>query len=426
MLKAILNIWKRAIEFGFSENHTEENELIRSYNIMTLITISGIIPIILLAIWVQFSQIYIIIVLAILFIYIFVLISNYFGKIYIARYIISIGSPLWHSVTSILIGGYFCQGAGVISSMAITYVAFQSKKKIRNILQIFHVVAYFSSILFVNNFGPIFGVIDFPYDEVIVFLGSLGWSIIMLHTFNKDRSELLKNLKTNNEELVIATEELERFSYIASHDLKSPLRTIISFIGLIERDIDKQDFENFKENLSFIKSGAEQMNFLVQDILELSKLNNFEYTTRTEVDLNKIYEKAQHNLINDITEKNALVRCEHLPTFNCNELEFLLLFQNFIQNAIKYNESEPPEIIISSYKKNDKLHLLFSDNGIGIDEEYYEQIFQYFKRLHTSEKYQGTGLGLGLCNKIISNYNGEINIKSKINVGTTFEIVFPN
>lgn len=425
MISYLSSIWKWITDLGVSDKHKAENELIRSYNIMSIITSIGGLIVIAYSQTIEVSIIYLSAVIYLTSIYLLVLICNFFKKIYLSRYIVSIGSPIWCSVGYYFVGGYFCQGAGLISSMAITYVAFQNQEKTKNALLLYHVITFVFAMFLVNQYGPLFNEYDFPFDEYIVLLGGLGWCFIMLFTFNKDRTQLLNNLTVNNEELKNTSEELERFSYIASHDLKSPLRTIISFIGLIERDIVNKDFENIEENLGFVKSGAEQMNFLVQDILELSKLNNFEYTKRSMVDLHEIYKKAHQNLINDIGEKEAKVKCENLPTFYCNELEFLLLFQNFIQNAIKYNESKPPEITISSFQKNNKLHLLFKDNGIGISEEYHLQIFEYFKRLHTSEKYQGTGLGLGLCNKIIKSYKGEIKVISEIDQGSTFEITFP-
>lgn len=421
----IIKAWNRLSNFGVSEEHPEENDLIRLYNRMSLVSALGTAQVLLIAWFLGFSPTYIFVSSFIVVVYFLTILFNAYGKLQLARYTISVGSPLWISACYFLTGGYFCQGLAIISSMAITYVAFQKKEKIKRVLLIYHILTFFSSIIYVNTFGPILGKIDFPYDELAVFIGGLGWAIIVLYTFDKDRANLVQNLKSNNKELKHTTEELERFTYIASHDLKSPLRTIISFIGLIERDLEKEDYSNMHENLSFVKTGAKQMNFLVEDILELSKLKKIGKSDRIPVDLNLTMEKALQNLKVDIESKNAIVSYKNLPYFIANEVEFLLLFQNFIENGIKYNESKQPVINITSMIKNETLCLSFSDNGIGIDEVYFDQIFQFFKRLHTAKEYQGTGMGLGLCKKIINDYEGEIKIDSQLGVGTTFSIVFP-
>lgn len=425
MKKSIFKIWDWISDFGVSQDYLEENQLVRLYNRMSLISILGIAPVVFLAYWIGFPKIYLLSTLIILSEYVAVILSNYFGKIYLARYFISVGSPIWHNVFYFLFGGFYCQGAATMASIAITYVAFQKKPKERLGLLIYHVVLFFSTTIYVNTYGPILEIIDFPYDELVVFMGGLGWAAIVLFTFDRDRTHLMEDLKANNKELKNTSEELERFTYIASHDLKSPLRTIISFVGLIERDINKKNYDNLERNVNFVKSGALQMNFLVRDILELSQLNSTEQRERSLVDLNIVFEKARHNLLDEIEEKNAIIHCEKLPEFLCSELEFLLLFQNFIQNAIKYNESTQPTVNITAIKTNKKLQLSFQDNGIGIEQEYYERIFQFFKRLHTSEKYKGTGLGLGLCKKIINSYDGHINVDSELGVGTIFTITFP-
>ena len=422
----ILKAWKWVSEFGVSEEHPEENALIRSYNRMSFISAVGVMEVMAAAWYMGFSKTYIFIISFICFIYLGTIGLNYFGKIHAARYCVSIGSPTWICTAYILMGGYFNQGLAIVASMAITYVAFQKVVKIRRRILLYHLFIFLIAFVYVKLNGPILGILDFPLDEIVVFVGGLGWTIIVLFTFDKDRAKLIYDLQKNNAELKNTTEELERFTYIASHDLKSPLRTITSFIGLIERDIKKQKFEGLEEKLHFVKTGAEQMNFLVQDILELSQLKSLEKAERTMLDLNLVLEKAKTNLTEEIAEKNATIHSENLPSFFGNEIEFLLLFQNFIQNGIKYNNSDHPIITISTFQTEDTFSLSFRDNGIGIEEKYYDQIFQFFKRLHNADEYQGTGLGLGVCKKIISNYEGTVEIDSLVGSGTTFTILFPN
>ncbi len=410
---------------GVSKDHPTENELIRLYNGMSLLSGLGTIVTLLFAWWIDFSPTYLYIVSIISTMYIAIIAANFYGKIELARYILTIGSAIWVSIAYVLIGGYFGQGIAVLATIAITYVTHRKKIQLRYRLITFQTSIFLLSSIYVNTFQPILGVIDFPYDEITVFIGSLGWTAILLYKFNKDRTSLLLSLKNKNIELEKTTKELERFTYIASHDLKSPLRTINSFIGLIERDIKKENFANIQENLDFVKTGAEQMHYLVEDILELSVLKKYEKAKRSSIDLNLVLEKVKHNLKQEIEEQNAVIQAEFLPEFLGNEIELLILFQNFIQNGIKYNESEQPNIKITSQKNDQFVSFSFQDNGIGIDQKYHEQIFQFFKRLHNSTKYQGTGMGLGLCKKIIDNYQGQVKVDSQPNKGTTFTIEFP-
>ncbi|MEM9920281.1 MAG: ATP-binding protein [Bacteroidota bacterium] len=421
----IVTFWNWVSEFGASDRHPDENEIIRLYNQMSIVSTFGTLMIMVISWCINYPFVYTFLTALVATLYIGVIVLNYFGKITLARYFVSLGSPLWVSTVNMLIGGYFCQGLVVIASIAITYVAFRSD--LRKILLIigFHILVFFTSVIYNNIYGPVFGTIDLPYDEITVFIGGLGWSFILMYKFDRDQRNLVENLKVNNEELKTTTEELERFTYIASHDLKSPLRTIISFIDLIERNIQKEKYSEVKENLNFVRTGAKQMNFLVQDILEFSKLRNHEKNDYAWIDLNVVLEKVKHNLNEDIRQKNAIIHANHLPHFWGNELEFLLLFQNFIQNGIKYNERKQPMIRVSASAEDQQMKLSFKDNGIGIEEQYHEQIFQFFKRLHNSVQYQGTGLGLGLCKKIINNYNGSVAIDSQLSVGTTFTLLFP-
>ena len=425
MLDWILKPWSWLSNLGVSEEYEEENELIRSYNRMSFLSAMGTLALFLSGWLIEFSTVYLTITFFVICFYLSVIVLNGFGQIWLARYSISIGSPIWICLCYLFTGGNFCQGLAISASMMITYVAFQKRMRISIAILVFHVVVFFFVMIYVNTYGSIYGIIDFPYDELVVFLGGLGWTVIQIYLFDKNQKSLLQDLKANNKELVDTTEELERFTYIASHDLKSPLRTIISFVNLIEWNLKKENYSEIHKNLSFVKTGAEQMHFLVQDILELSKLKTLKQSERSLIDLNLVLEKAVHNLKEEIKEKSVTIHCDDLPPFVGNELEFLLLFQNFIQNGIKYNESNPPEIHISATEVNHHLHLSFQDNGIGIEAEYHDQIFQFFKRLHNASEYQGTGLGLGLCKKIIDSYQGEIKVDSRLGEGTKFTILLP-
>jgi len=228
-----------------------------------------------------------------------------------------------------------------------------------------------------------------------------------------------------NKVLASKNEELERFNYIASHDLKSPLRNIHSFAGLLERDLERGEKEDLLEYLDFIKANAKHMSVLINDILAVSKINKEGDKEKDWVDLDSLLEQVKENLKVEIEGKSVQVNSEKLPEYLCNESQFLVLFQNLIQNGIKYNEHPEPNVNIWSSEENGQLHLHFQDNGIGIEEEYHEYIFEYFKRLHTVDEYEGTGIGLGLCKKIVQAYEGEIVVVSEKDEGSTFTMKLP-
>ncbi|MEM8907917.1 MAG: ATP-binding protein, partial [Bacteroidota bacterium] len=286
---------------------------------------------------------------------------------------------------------------------------------------LFHVLA----LSYVAFYPPLLSPIDIPLDEVLIFIVCLGWLYALFNIHKNEKNELIENLRAKNQALQETTEELERFTYSASHDLKSPLRTIVSFVGLIEKNIQLERYQDLEEHLSFVKSGAKQMDYLIRDILELSQMKSGQKQEYQSIDLNLILKKVKTNLKEDIQSNGALLIAESLPHYCCNESEFLLLFQNIIQNGIKYNENKIPTVRIWAEHQEDQIHIHFKDNGIGIPKEFHEKIFQFFQRLHTNNQYTGTGLGLGLCKKIVKKYKGQILVDSIINGGTTFTIELP-
>jgi len=416
-------IWNYISSRGVSSFDEEERPLIELYNQMSLLTGLSIFCLTISSVFLGFPIEYAAISLGITLFYFSIIVLNHFKKIYTVRLMIALLTPTWVCITHSMIAGNFSQGLIIITGLIITYVSFAKQTFYRSILMTITVVMYTITLAFTQYYGPYFGVIDLPYDEFITFFIASSWVGRVIFAFFKDRERLIQTLQTNNAKLKQTTEELERFTYIASHDLKSPLRTINSFIGLIERDIKREKYDALTDRLQFVKTGAKQMNSLVEDILEISVLNNPNKKKKRKVDLNEVADKVCANLREDIHAKNASLKIDKLPTYNCDEAEFSLLFQNMIQNGIKYNESPKPEIKISSQTTDSQIIISFEDNGIGIEEEYHEQIFQFFKRLHTSDKYAGTGLGLGLCKKIVNSYDGYIQVFSETGKGSIFQII---
>lgn len=251
-----------------------------------------------------------------------------------------------------------------------------------------------------------------------------GFLVVATNITKLKKSEA--KLKHYNLQLKQSNYELERFAYIASHDLKTPLRTITSFLNLIDRHI-KQHYQDavLEEYLKFAMNGSRQMNQLIIDVLEFSKLGRIHNAREDQINLNEVVDAACQALQPVIEEKNAKIHKDQLPSLPGNFLMLKQLFQNLIENGIKYNESKPPVLFIKYQMQDTNYQITVQDNGIGIDEIYSDKVFEMFQRLHTSPEYEGTGIGLAVCKKIVSQLDGSIALKSKKGQGSDFIISIP-
>jgi len=231
----------------------------------------------------------------------------------------------------------------------------------------------------------------------------------------KDTEQTLFSL---NDELLRSNKELEQFAYVASHDLQEPLRMVSSFTQLLAmRYSDKLD-KDAKEFIQYAVEGASHMQKLINDLLAYSRIQ-----TRgkefTPVDMNEVLGKALFNLGAKIKEINALVSNDELPVLFADEGQMVQLFQNLIGNAVKFSVKSP---IIHISVTEEKEHFVFSvkDNGIGIEKQYFERIFQIFQKLHPRDEFEGTGIGLAVCRRIIERHGGKIWVESEKDRGSAF------
>lgn len=255
----------------------------------------------------------------------------------------------------------------------------------------------------------------------LFYVGDTHYTVAIIENI-EGRKRAEAALEQKNQELMQTNQELEHFAYVASHDLQEPLRTITSFIQILDRKYrDKLD-EEAQQFMGFIVDGAKRMQSLIHDLLEYSRINRFN-TGFEKIDLNEVFITVNQVLKDKIETHQALIMAEHLPEVYGNRILLTLVFQNLIDNAIKFKSGKRlPELTISVIEHKKTWELVFKDNGIGISAEYFQRIFVIFQRLHTVEEYTGTGIGLAICKKIIERHGGEIWVESKPDKGSAFHL----
>jgi PAS domain S-box-containing protein len=235
---------------------------------------------------------------------------------------------------------------------------------------------------------------------------------------------LNEDLLHKTEELTKLNSELERFAFVASHDLQEPLRTVTSFLQLLERKFSNLIDPTAKKYIDFAVNGAERMKYLIRDLLEYSSSGKG-IEDYTEVDLNQV--------VSDITQLFEITKGEidityqigKMPTVSAMNFKLHQVFQNLIGNAIKYRGEEKLVIEIAAKELEEDWQISVKDNGIGIEPQYHDVVFELFNRLHTAADYSGTGIGLAVCKKIVEMHRGKIWVQSNLNHGAEFIFTLP-
>lgn len=239
--------------------------------------------------------------------------------------------------------------------------------------------------------------------------------------------ELMHTNKIKEQNLIIqqVNEEVKQFAYAVSHDLKEPLRMIGSFTKLIDRKVKKLNDDSIDEYVKYVTEGVGRMEAMLNGLVEYARLGKHS-DLEVVVDLSQLIQDVLLNLRVRIQESNAEVNFGILPTIKTNKTLISQVFQNLIGNAIKFRKVDVTPIVNINVEENDS-QFIFSikDNGIGIPEKMQSKIFDLFSRLHTQEQYEGSGIGLAMCKKIIQILQGEIWIESEVESGTTFYFSIP-
>ena len=264
----------------------------------------------------------------------------------------------------------------------------------------------------------------FSYFTLLSIVLFLVYIVFLVNWYLRIADQHQGELKALNEKLKLSNIELERFAYIASHDMKTPIRNIISFLNLAERRAENELSPELKEYIDFASKSARELNTLIEDILNYSKVEK----SNSEVvntDLNQILGHVSAAIKKQAAYRNVKVEFEQLPVLKAESSQMTQLFQNLVENGLKYNQSDLPEVKVKYHSENEKHIITVEDNGIGIEKDYYHSIFEMFKRLNNKDQYEGTGMGLAICKKIVERYNGDIWLESEPEAGSRFHLSFP-
>ena len=247
--------------------------------------------------------------------------------------------------------------------------------------------------------------------------GFVGCAIVIRDATDDNLVRVAKELATSNA-------ELEQFAYIASHDLQEPLRMVASYTELLRKRYAGKLDERADKYIDYAVEGARRMQRLINDLLEYSRVGQKRIPYEP-VDAARAIEVARLNLKLLIAEKHAQIRLGELPVVLSNLGQLTQLFQNLINNAIKFTEGRDPIIEITARRDGDYWQFCVADNGIGIEEQYLERVFGLFQRLHERERYEGSGMGLAISKRIVDRHGGRMWIVSKPGTGSQFFFTLP-
>lgn len=259
---------------------------------------------------------------------------------------------------------------------------------------------------------------------IIAFICLLGLTII-IKTYVENsivqNIKLVKKLNRKNREVVSKNAELENFAFLISHDLKSPLQVMNGFTNLLAKDLERNETKNLIKYSSYINDQSKKLTKMIDDVLDYSKLDQSFVADNGYIDLNPVVETVKSKL--DLDKKDAIITYDSLGKLKAKESLIKILFQNLIENGLKYNKSEKPAVHITSETIKTKKIIKVIDNGIGIDESNRESVFHLFKRLHNGGEFKGTGIGLATCKKITEKHlNGKITVQENPGGGSVFSI----
>lgn len=427
------NIYRQISSFGISPDTPHLAELtIRGINWLAVIVI-GVISIASIYYWSVLTEYEVIYMFFLVSFYATYLLLNGLGKARVAVLFFFIFFPIGNMISTIFFAHDLSDAVWFSLSVMIGFVAYESKTAQIRIV-VWNLCCYVGGVAYNIIWGRLCNeeipVVDRHILAIISIsiLCYLGW--IMVRDNRRFRKTIMnqnEDLKEMNQALHEVNTDLKNFTYITSHDLKTPLNSILSFQRLIERKVQGIDDPSLKKYLYYANSSAENMMTILNDLRQFSELakelskQQFQY-----VDIRPIIEQISTEYKNTVEKQGEVVVKGDLPPIKALASHVRLIFQNLIGNGLKYNESDKPQITISGSRTQTGTSIYVRDNGIGMDAKYLGEIFEPFKRLHTKRNYEGTGFGLAICKRIIEKMDGNIKVHSEIGKGSTFSIHFPN
>ncbi len=236
-----------------------------------------------------------------------------------------------------------------------------------------------------------------------------------------------EEIKVKNKQLEHSNEDLQQFAYVASHDLKEPLRMINSYTKLIERRYNDLFDESGKEFMHFVTDAVKRMETLLDDLLDFSRAGTQE-TPKEGISVETVMLLVEANLRHrfELLKAKLIVNNENLPAIKAHRTQLLQLLQNLVSNGVKFKGDRDPIVTVDCVKREDDYVISVKHNGIGISDENKKKVFEMFKRLHTRDEYEGTGIGLATCKRIVSSWGGDIWVESEVGEGSTFFFSIPN
>ncbi len=262
------------------------------------------------------------------------------------------------------------------------------------------------------------------HDEIEVLVRAFNEMLEQIQERDEAVRKSAANLAEKVQELARSNADLEQFAYIASHDLQEPLRTVASFAQLLQRRYKGKLDSNADEFIHYMVDGASRMQGLINDLLAFSRVGS-RGKEFAPTDFATIVELALSNLQTAIAESHAEVTHDPLPTLKCDGAQLAQVFQNLVGNGIKFHNSQSPHVHIGAIRKDSEWVFSVKDNGIGIDPQFNQRIFEVFQRLHTRKEYPGSGIGLSITKKIVERHGGRIWVESRPGEGANFLFTLP-
>jgi len=251
----------------------------------------------------------------------------------------------------------------------------------------------------------------------------LPYQYVGIRTEVTNYKQLEHKMEEQVAELARSNDELEQFAYVVTHDLQEPLRAINSFVQLLKKYCDQQLDERASELITHAVAGTNRMQILIDDLLTYAQVNACQ--TLAEIDCELLLENVLTDLSVIVGECNAVVTHDKLPVIKGIRFQFIQLFTNLINNALKFRRDQLPQIHVGVEENQSEWIFSVTDNGIGIEEQYLDRIFRVFQRLHSRREYAGTGIGLAICKKVVEHHGGKIWVKSVPGIGSSFYFTIP-